>query len=397
MEVESPLSVDVAIIGSGPAGSTLAALLASRGVSVALIDRDTFPRDKVCGEFLSYDALPILALTGGDLAIDSSGATSIDHCRIVTDRGTYEFPLPRAARGVSRHKLDHLLLRRATAAGAEAVEGWAADQIEPDAEGTRITLTRKDAERRIVNAKLVAGAWGRWGRLDLKLQRSFVRDHAHRHFGFKRHYVRSDSTTSSAIELYSFRRGYLGVSAVEGGRTNICGLVHASRIEKMRGGWEAFTTSLTDESESLRTLFASHDPVQPDFLSSDPVIFRPKSSVEDGVMLVGDSAGLVDPLAGNGMAMAIQSALLAATLIVPYLRGSSSRQQLEREYGTRFASLFHRRIWWSRRVASLLSRPSLLETAVRAVKTESFGRLLLARTRATDPEIGRLLHEWNVV
>src|SRR6266576_6794386 len=92
------MDADVAIVGAGPGGSTLAALLARRGLSVALIDRDTFPRDKLCGEFLSYDALPIVERLGVDLA----GAPEIRRCRVVGRRRTYEFEFPHAARGVSR-------------------------------------------------------------------------------------------------------------------------------------------------------------------------------------------------------------------------------------------------------------------------------------------------------
>src|SRR3954453_11198255 len=96
---------DLAIIGAGPAGSTLAALLASRGVDVALVDRDTFPRDKLCGEFLSYDALPVL----DHLNIGLGDAPQIKRCRVVARHRTYELEFPHAARGVSRMKLDALL------------------------------------------------------------------------------------------------------------------------------------------------------------------------------------------------------------------------------------------------------------------------------------------------
>src|SRR5947209_15082572 len=111
-------SFDVAIVGAGPAGSTVAALLARRGASVALIDRDHFRRDKLCGEFLSYDALPVLERFG----IDLGQAPKIDRCRIVGRHRTYEFEFPHAARGVSRLLLDDLLLRNARTAGAHVLE-----------------------------------------------------------------------------------------------------------------------------------------------------------------------------------------------------------------------------------------------------------------------------------
>src|SRR5204863_2347907 len=90
------VEVDVAVIGAGPAGSTLAALLARRGCTVALIDRDAFPRDKLCGEFLSYDALPYLDRLGIDVA--AHGAPAITRCRVVGSRRKYEFDFPSPAR-----------------------------------------------------------------------------------------------------------------------------------------------------------------------------------------------------------------------------------------------------------------------------------------------------------
>src|SRR5260370_37515212 len=116
-------NTDVAIIGAGPAGSTLAALLAGRGIDVTLIDRDLFPRDKLCGEFLSYDALPVLEHLDVVGAIDDAGAPHITRCRVGGSDRTYELTFPHPARGVSRLFLDNLLFRRAAALGARTLVG----------------------------------------------------------------------------------------------------------------------------------------------------------------------------------------------------------------------------------------------------------------------------------
>jgi flavin-dependent dehydrogenase len=361
---------DVAIIGAGPAGSTLAALLAGRGVDVTLYDRDEFPRDKLCGEFLSYDALPVLEPLGIVDAIDRAGAPRIERCRIVGAKRAYEFAFPHPARGVSRYYFDDLLYRTAQQRGAKTVIS---------AEGT------------LPEARIVVGAWGRWGRFDQQLHRGFVRDRAHRNFGFKRHYRPGGS---DVIELYSFKRGYLGVNAVEGGITNICGLVHASRLAGHKGRWDAFIDTIRKEEPRLEELYARHEPAQDGYLSSEPVIFRARSAVEGGVFMIGDASGVIDPLTGNGMAMAIQSALLLAPHVMRLLEQPSRRREIEDEYRRAHRAMFVPRIAWSRRAASLLSRPRLLDAALATTASPKIGELLLRKTRATREAVERLANAW---
>jgi len=361
---------DVAIIGAGPAGSTLAALLARRGVSVALIDREEFPRDKLCGEFLSYDAMPVLEPLGVVDEIDRVNAPRIERCRVVGRHRTYEFDFPHAARGVSRFFFDDLLRRTAIANGA------------------RFTLERAEA-------KVTAGAWGRWGRFDQELNRAFIKDQSHRNFGFKRHYTANGQRpTANEIALHSFKRGYLGVSAIEGGLTNICGLVHATRLAHHKGRWDSFIEMLREEEPRLEELYAAHEPAQENFLSSEPVIFRARSAVEGGIFMVGDASGVIDPLTGNGMAMAIQSALLAAEHIMRVLEKPSDRVAIENEYRERHRAMFGPRIAWSRRTAKLLSRPALLDFALRGARSPAIGRFLLRKTRATREDVARLADRW---
>ncbi len=371
-------NVDVAIAGAGPAGSTLAALLARRGYSVALIDRDTFPRDKLCGEFLSYDAMPIVDALGLRDELDAHAAPEITHCRIVGRHRSYAFDFPHPARGVSRMLLDDALFRRAVAAGTRAITGTASE----------VTRDGVTFDGGTIRARVVAGAWGRWGRFDQQLGRAFVRDRSHRNFGFKRHYRKSEASVGT-IELYSFRRGYLGVSDVEGGITNICGLVHADRLQGLKGRWDAFIETIRAEEGPLEELYARHTPAQEGFLSSEPVIFRSRSAVEEGIFMIGDASGVIDPLTGNGMAMALQSALVAAPFIAAVLE-NGDRQRSEDAYRDRHAQLFGRRIGWSRRVAFLLSRPALLDNVLR-LQVRRAGPFFLRKTRADRDAIAAMV------
>jgi flavin-dependent dehydrogenase len=366
------IDADVAIVGAGPGGSTLAALLARRGLSVALIDRDSFPRDKLCGEFLSYDALPIIDALGVDLA----GAPEIASCRIVSRNRTYAFDFPHPARGVSRMFLDAALHRCAVDSGAQSITATA----------TAVSRDSVTFDGGIVRARVVAGAWGRWGRFDQQLGRAFVRDRSHRNFGFKRHY--RGEGAQGVIELYSFRNGYLGVNDVEDGITNICGLVHASRLQRHKGRWDAFVETIRAEERPLDSMYARYAPAQDGFLSSEPVIFRARSAVEEGIFMIGDASGVIDPLTGNGMAMAMQSAVVAASFIADAL--AADRDRAENGYRNHHAALFGPRIAWSRRAAFLLSRPALLDAALR-IRPRNAGEFFLRKTRADKDTIERML------
>ena len=381
------VEVDVAVIGAGPAGSAVAALLASRGVTTALIDRDAFPRDKLCGEFLSYDAQPVVELLG--LADALSAFPTISRCRVVGSGRTYEFVFPRAAHGASRLQFDELLFRRAGTMGATLLDGWTASQLAGGSGSWSIRIER-NGQTQTVRARALVGAWGRWGRFDRQMERAFVEDRSHRHFGFKRHY--RGPSTGDVIELYSYGRGYLGVSPVEGGLTNICGLVHASRIAGMKGGWESFITEVRREQPALEHLFSDKEPAQDEFLSCEPVIFRPRAPVERGIFMVGDASGIVDPLTGNGMAMALQGALLAAPFLLKEMAQPGSAAV---PYATAHARFFQRRIAWSRRISLLLSRPALLDQALRLSSWRAAGRFLLERTRAVDDGLAAALRAWE--
>lgn len=375
---------DVAILGGGPAGATLAALLASKGVSVLLADRDRFPRDKVCGEFLSWDAIPILERLGAGWLLDEAGAPPIDRCRIVARGTTLEFPLPGRARGISRLRLDSALLERARTEGARVLDGWAAEDVGRSGDGFSVTLTGPEA-RVEIGARAVAGSWGRWGRLDLRLGRRFAA-HRDRYIGFKRHYGAAASEPG-VTELHAFPGGYLGAQPIEDGRSNVCGLVHQREIAGLRGGWPAFVERLAAGDARLARIFAA-EPAQDAFLSSEPVIFRAKEPVHGGILLVGDAAGLTDPLTGNGMAMAMQSAALAVPHLLAILGGRDAAAAL-RAYAAAHRALFAGRLRWSRRVAAAMRSPRLLSAAL------PWSRLAapaLARaTRAAAGDVARLL------
>ncbi|HEV3486276.1 MAG TPA: hypothetical protein VG106_12770, partial [Vicinamibacterales bacterium] len=166
------------------------------------------------------------------------------------------------------------------------------------------------------------------------------------------------------------------------------------RLAGHKGRWDAFVETIRAEEPRLEELYARHEPAQEGYLSSEPVIFRARSAVEGGVFMIGDASGVIDPLTGNGMAMAIQSALLAAPMLIRLLESPSRRSEIEDAYRGKHRAMFAPRIAWSRRVAALLSRPRLLDAALATTRSPRIGELLLRRTRASRDEVERLAAAW---
>ena len=228
-----PAACEIAVVGAGPAGATIAALLAKRGREVVVLERDAMPRDKLCGEFLSYESHPILAESGAWDAIRERGAP-IDRALVVARSGAeVRTTLEHEALGISRLALDVALRDAARARGALYVERAEVRAVDQDRGGVTLAVRRGGAESTL-RARLVVGAWGRRARLDRSLERPFV-SARHPWVGMKRHHLIEDARTREelerAVELHAFDGGYCGINLVDGGIANVCALIERRALD----------------------------------------------------------------------------------------------------------------------------------------------------------------------
>jgi len=331
---------DVAIVGAGPAGSSAAIELATRGRSVVLLEKEQFPRDKVCGEFLSPEAMDDLARRGVAERIAAEPVERIDRGTLfVAPRRRVDFPLPRPAVGVSRRLLDTLLAREAESAGARVRFGRDVERIDGSpAEGFAISAAGEPP----LTARVVLAAWGRWTPLDRALGRRFAMRTRGRYFGWSRHDAGDSSHLAGKIHLHFFRGGYCGLSRVEGGVVNFAGVVAEKELRRRLGesaegggGWERFLAALVEDEPRLRDDLAPLRPVR-EVLGTPAVFFERHSPAFGGILGIGDAAGIRDPFTGDGQATAIRGGLVAARTVDAFLRGEIPAERLARE---------HRRTW----------------------------------------------------
>lgn len=337
---------DAVVVGAGPAGSSAAVVLAEAGHRVLVLEKDVFPRHKVCGEFLSADALPSLERIGARAAVEEATPERISRGTLHLSGGTaVAFEVPAPALGISRFRFDRLLAERAGAAGADVRFGARVLSARPAGpEAFRVAFTHRQSESE-VEARAVIGAWGRWDALDRALERGFLARRS-RFFGWSRDYAGETGFLAGEVRLHLFAGGYCGLSRVEDGSVNLAGVV-TEEVLRDAGGWPAVVEAARRGNEALDRALSALEPGPIGFLGTGPVFFTAKPPSEDGILMAGDAAGVIDPFSGEGQAAALASGILAAEAARRLVAGESSREECARSYETAWRRRFARRFAWS--------------------------------------------------
>jgi flavin-dependent dehydrogenase len=338
---------DAVIVGAGPAGSAAATVLAGSGRRVLLLEKDVFPRHKVCGEFLSADALPSLDRVGARACVEAATSERMTRGSVHLPTGaSVSFELPVPAIGISRFRLDDLLATRAREAGARVTFSARVLSAEPrGADGFRVRFVQQGSEKEL-DGLAVIGAWGRWDALDRALDRGFLGRRA-RFFGWSRDFRVAPGRLQGEVRLYLFPGGYCGLSRVEGGVVNLAGVVSDRGWKRAGGGWEAVVRDARRGNAALDSDLAAMTPGPVGYLGTGPVFFTPKPATENGILMAGDAAGVIDPFSGEGQAVALAGGILAAETAERRLTGELSRGACVRAYEAAWRARFARRFAWS--------------------------------------------------
>jgi flavin-dependent dehydrogenase len=370
---------DAAVIGGGAAGCSAALALARLGARVVLLEARAYPHDKLCGEFLSPECARLLEAMGAHGALARLGAVPIETVTLTAPRGaSWEARLPGIALGVSRRALDAELAGRAQAAGAEVRAGCAVAALAGSLEaGFELRLPHGR-----VRARAVIAAHGKRAALDRALGRRFLR-RPQPFVALKAH--GDGPSLPGRIELHGFPGGYFGMSDIEGGRTNFCLLAREPVFKaQSRAGRPvpAFLEWLRRQNPRLEARLARARPDGARWLSIAQVPFDGKGPVEGGVLMAGDAAGVIAPLAGDGIAMALRGGALAAEHAAAFLAGSASAAEAPRRYAAAWRAEFAPRLRLARALQAFMLRPGWLEPGLRLLRAvPALGRYLVTHTR----------------
>jgi flavin-dependent dehydrogenase len=355
---------DAVVVGAGPAGSAAATLLARRERRVLLVEKDRFPRPKVCGEFLSAAALPALERLRVRERLEALRPEHIVGGTLWPAGGrALDFQLQSPAIGVSRFRFDALLAERAREAGAELRPGTRVTAVEGSAAaGFRLRVSAGNGEQALC-ARAVIGAWGRWDALDRALRRRFLAQP--RFFGWSRDYGGYSTDLCGSVRLYLFPGGYCGLSRVEEGGVNLAGVISEPARRRLPAGWEAVLLHARRQNARLDGDLSALEPGPVGFLGTVPVVFTSKAPVERGILLAGDAAGVIDPFSGEGQAAALDSGILAGETTERFLGGELSPETCAATYARAWRERFHRRFLWSALLRRLILDPRLGAAAAR--------------------------------
>jgi flavin-dependent dehydrogenase len=369
---------DLIVVGGGPAGSACAITAARLGAKVLLLEKDRFPRQKVCGEFVSPESLGLLhgLLTNDQpnnaLPEDARGKNAMGNdlfhsapqvlsSRIFLDGKSLTLPVSPPAQTIPRFDLDPALFHAARNNGVTALEDVAVNEVR------RNDLFHVVAAEKTCTARAVVNATGRWSRLT-----QFEVAGKDKWLGLKAHFT--ESSPPQSVDLYFFPGGYCGVTPVSANSVNACAMVRSDVAHTLE---EAFAKEphLWQRSRAWQPLFPT--------VTTSPLYFREPETECDGMLLAGDSAGFIDPFAGDGISLALQSGSLAAESIIPFLRGSCSLEQTHRQYRAAYRKRFGPAFRNAARLRAALAGPRWVRSAVWAFAgVPGVGKMLVRGTRA---------------
>ena len=369
----TPSHFDIGIIGAGPAGSSAATLLAARGYSVCLVDKCTFPRHKLCGDFLNPINWPLLERLGiADelFTLEHQKVTSFRISAVTGEAAAFPFPVqqgqPAFGLGVSRYDLDYLLLKRAIQAGVTIFLGNKARAIKQDGDHWSIELIDSSGER-TVRPTFLIGADGRNSQVAQLLGLAKAHQRGRRFVGFQLH-LQGVGGLDGEVQIHLFTGGYAGLVGIGGGLANLCLSLETLKVKNPFPLEDVIKECLIQNpclEEALngcRRVGAIH--------SVYPVHASQRRSFGPGFVLVGDAAYAPEPVTGEGIYFALKSGALAADVIhQAFVKGDRSANQT-----ARYQAAWQRSLSWRQKtntvIRALVNHPSLLRPLIR-ISTKS--------------------------
>ena len=350
---------DAVIVGGGLAGLALSIQLANKGYKVILLEKELYPFHKVCGEYISLESWDFL--TGLGLPLNTMNISHISKLQITLMNGKkLDQQLPLGGFGISRFVLDYALAEIARSNGVIVEENTRATSIHFDSSSFSVKTPGK-----VYTASVVCGSFGKRSNLDIRWKRPFIskkKGKLNNYIGVKYH-VRVDFPPDT-IALHYFPNGYCGIVKIEENKYCLCYLTTAVNLAKCNGSIEIMEQTILSQNPYLKKIFSESHKLYNQPLTISQISFDRKTQVEEHVLLAGDAAGMITPLCGNGMSMALHASKLAAEQIDLFIKGAISREQMEKQYRHLWKINFSKRLKTGRIIQRMFDNKWLIHLLI---------------------------------
>jgi len=350
---------DVIVIGGGLAGLSCAIHLSKNNLSILVIEKNEYPKHKVCGEYISNEVLPYLDFL--EIDVFKLGAKKIDKFQLSTTNGQLiSADLPLGGFGISRFCLDHEMAKKAIYNGAKLLQ----DAVE-DVQFYEDQFSVETKNNKTFTSKIVIGAFGKRSNLDVRLDRQFIKTKSP-YLAVKTHV--KGNFPNDVVALHNFEGGYCGVSKVENDNINLCYITNFKSFKNHKD-IEEFQEKVVYKNPHLKAVFKNTTSFFEQPLTISQISFEDKKPIENHIIMCGDTAALIHPLCGNGMSMAIRSAQIASHLILRYFSSEiPNRKILEKQYLREWNKAFKSRLKTGHLVANLFNQHRISEVIMKGLK-----------------------------
>jgi len=380
------IDVDIAIVGAGPAGSTTAIGLSDTSLRIALIDKEAFPRDKICGDALSPDVvkqLHMLPLETGALFDEMKEKLWCRAVRFVSPSFGYadlELPEKHGPGYISqRVHFDHFMYNQAIKnTNVQAIHGHKVTGLETNEDGAQVTLS----DGTVIRAQVVLGADGAQSIVKRTLVSEAI-DRKHHAAALRVYYENvTGFSEDNAVELHFYSDilpGYFWVFPLPDNKANVGIGMSSEHVAKHKVNLRELMDNIIANHPNVAPRFANAKPLETPKGFSLPLGSRKRQLSGNRFLLLGDAASLINPLTGEGIANAIRSGRVASDV----LRQSFDKKQFNANYLKAYDKEIYRRMWGELRLnlwlRMLMSYPRLCTLVIRhAVGSRWIQKLFLS-------------------
>lgn len=362
---------DIAVIGGGPSGSAASIYLAKNGFKVCLFEKKKFPRETLCGEFLSKEVIDIIKELNLFDKFLSLHPNNIDSFRLINDNGKeISAKLNFQAYGLRRSVLDHLLLNEAIKIGVKVFQPFEIINVEKGGNDFLLSAQNDVSDYLYIKSKFVISAYGKQSILDNSFERSFVKNKSFLN-GVKFHIAKSElgDNTSNEIRIFLSKGIYCGINEVDNDFITICFLENRVILKNTS---RRNLIELISQNYKLKNIFPESIIEKINNLpayGNSNIYFGKREVVEGGSFMIGDAGGIIAPIAGDGIGMALQSGKLIANILSKSRKENLSLNETQMLYQKSWQKLFSKRINYGLFIQKILLESKLKNYAINFVKT----------------------------